>query len=811
MAPPSGEPTDHPEAEEQPFDFDAGPVPIEEIEAAGFDQADEEPDLGIVPQDQDTPDGVPAAVVARPIQQPVRFADPCAVFAGGECPIGLPAAVVIGQAQRELLLAANVRRGEPGTTLNGSEGCQADFVEGEFNIWIAATIPSAIEFRYSESLPAGGTTQVSRALPGPGDAEYDRWIENQSNGAFDETNTWTWFRTCIALDLEPDVFYEFYPITATSIDGQVVTYPRTLSISTVAPGETIGKPPPTFDYGTSGDLTVHVWKRDLEDGYRAFVWPIDLSGPEPATCSGVEADLFADGGRIGTSHPDFRVAAVRHDAVPATPHSIYDSDYGFTQQFDMALREGRTYTVCMWDVKLGKTSFDEWEILEREQYDVVTPNSHPIVMNLVRVGVRGDASPHDVHVYAENHDYCDSRGPVLNATVEGVGEGTRIAHEVFCESWGLPLEPFAFTRISVDREIADTLAIPLDPLTNCGIGTADPGCAIRTSEYVAHTVEIPGSCNPECALVDMRFRVDYLPSNGRGGDTWRVGPAGTFDGMEPTVVVGPDVDTISVTLDPVPDRVDQMKATFLLKSPSDYTITAIATVQDSDGDESCNSTSSGSGEGRVEVTFEGMCANSQYALRSIVLTDAEGNTTERDLRGTVPQVWTNGYASFLWTDVSMAFLDEGKAAARCEEADDQGGFSRGADEDCWNSLGVATTSPVDLGGHQAYALEFPSCVSPIGAASAPFSAPPIAGNPPPSSAVVVGEVVDIDFRFVVYVLPDCGSGGSSPASFEVLEVHEQVPLDLLDTVVYYTFPATDGIEWTVRVRRTDAGIANRRR
>jgi hypothetical protein len=812
LKPPSGEPTDHPENVEQPVDIDGSPVPIGQIEAEAAVPADEDPeaDPGFDSPDQIAPQGVPAALVARPIRLPMRFADPCAVQTGGECPFGVPAIVALNESQQQLQLAANVSRGEPGRMLNGAEGCPADFVEGEFNIWIATTIPSAIEFRYNESLPLGATTVVSLSMPGQGDPEYDRWVESQSNGAFDTNNTWSWFRTCMSLDLEPNVFYEFRPLTATAPDGQVVTYARALSISTVTPGETIGRPAPTFVYGDANDLTVHVWEKDRADGYRAYVWPIDLSDPEPPTCSDIEADLFADGGRIGTSHPDFRVQAVPHDPVPATPNPIYDSEYAFTQQFDMALREGRTYTVCIWEARLGTASFDEWEIAGREQYDVVTPNSHPIAMNLVRVGVREDSDPHDVKVYAENHDYCDSRGPVIIAPVQDVAEGTRITRAVFCESWGLPLDPFAFTRITVDREIADTVAIPLDAFTNCGIGTSDPGCAIRTSEYIAHTVEIPGSCDPECGLVDVRFRVDYLPSNGGGGDTWSVGPEGTFDGMEPTVVAGPDVDIYSLTLDPVAGRVDQMRAGFLLKSQSDYTITAIAPVQRAIGDESCNSTSSGSGDGPVEIIMEDMCADTQYVFKSIVLTDAEGMTTERDLLGTVAPVWTNGYASFLRTDVSMTFLDEEVATARCAEADARGGFSRGADADCWSHLGVSTTSPVTLGGAQAYALNFPSCVGPNGGRSAQFGVPPVAGNPPASSAVVVGDVVSIDFRFLVYVMPECGSGGNSSALFEVLEEHRQVSLDELNEDIVYTFPVTDGIKWTVRVQRTDAGVANRR-
>jgi hypothetical protein len=809
LRPPSGEPADHPENQEQPFDFDAGPVPVEDIEAEAAEQAQDELAADEPPPNQVDP--VPAAAtIGRRIDLPSRFADPCAIFAEGACPIGLPALVRIFAPQETLQLATTVYRGEVGRAENGTEGCPADFVEGEFNMWVATSIPSRLDVTYHQSLPPGSFTTLVLAAPGPGDPEYDRWVESQSNGEFDDNNTWTWFRRCLVLDLEPDAFYEFNPITVTSIDGQVLTHHRILSINTVTPGETIGKPPPTFAYGDGSNLTVHVWKKSVDGGYRSYVWPIDLSDPESATCSEVEDELFADGGRIGTSHPDFRIAAVPYDARPATPHEIYDSEYTSIQRFDMALREGRTYTLCVWEAKLGTASFDEWEILDRDQYDVVTPSSHPLVMNLVRAGIRGDSTTHEVHVYAENHDYCDVRGPVLNATVEDVGEGTRIVREVFCESWGLPLDSVAFTRITVDNEVADVFAIPLDGLENCGTGTSDPGCDIRVSEYIDHTVEIPGSCDPDCAWVDLKFRLDYLPSNGAGTDTWGIGPAGTFEGMEPTEVAGPDVDTFSLKLEPVDGRVDQMTATFLLKSPSEYTITAIAPVPMRDGDTSCNSIRSGSGEGLVEVIMDGMCPDTLYVFESITMVDADGITTERNLFGTIARVWTNGYASRLRTDVSMTLVDQQGAAARCSETDSQGGFARGADEDCWNHFEVATTSPVALGGAQAYAINYPSCVSPIGTASAPFAAPPATRNQPTTGAVVLGDLVNIDFQFAVYVSPDCDAGGSSPGLFTLLAVHREVPFDFVNRGLIYTFPTEDGIEWTVHVTRTDQGVANRK-
>ena len=808
LRPPSGEPTDHPETEEQPFDFDAGPVPVEDIEAEAAEQAEDDPGPDEPPPNQVVPERF-AAAIGRRIDLPLRFADPCALFAEGACPVGLPAIVRIGAPQETLQLATTVFRGEVGRAENGTEGCPADFVEGEFNMWVATSIPSRLDVMYHQSLPPGSFTSLGLTAPGPGDPEYDRWVESQSNGDFVENLTWTWFRRCIVLDLEPDAFYEFDPITVTSIDGQVLTHRHILTINTVTPGETIGKPPPVFAYGKSSDLTVHVWKTSVEGGYRSYVWPIDLSDPEPATCSEVEDELFADGGRIGTNHPDFRIAAVRYDARTATPHEVYDSDYTAIQRFDMALREGRTYTVCIWEARLGTASFDEWEILDRDQYDVVTPSSHPVVMNLVRVGIRGDSTPHEVHVYAENHDYCDVRGPVLNATVEDVGESTRIVREVFCESWGLPLDSVVFTRITVDNEVADVFAIPLDGLTNCGQGTSDPGCDIRVSEYIDHTVEIPGSCDPDCAFVDLKFRLDYLPSNGAGTDTWGVGPAGTFEGMEPTEVAGPDVDEFSLNLEPVDDRVDQMKATFLLKSPSEYTITAIAPVPMRNGDTSCNSIRSGSGEGLVEVIMDGMCPDTLYVFERITMTDADGLTNERDLIGTIARVWTNGYASRLRTEVSMTLIDQQEAAARCSETDSQSGFSRGADEDCWNHFEVPTNSTVTLGGAQAYAISFPSCVSPIGTGSAAFAAPAVTRNLPTTGVVVLGDLVGIDFQFAVYVSPECGSGGTSPAIFEVLDVHRDAPFDLVDRGLLYTFPTADGIEWSVLVTRTDHGIANR--
>jgi hypothetical protein len=649
---------------------------------------------------------------------------------------------------------------------------------------------------------------VSIPARGPGDEEYDRWIENQSNGEFDDRNIWTWFRTCVALDLEPNAFYEVYDITARAFDGQVAVFERSVSISTVPPGETAGQPPPTFVYSNSTRLSVHVWKKSFDDGYRAFVWPIDLSDPEAASCSDVESELFL-ARTLGANHPDFRVAAQEHRSQPATPHQIYDDEYAYTQQFDMALREGRRYTLCMWETRIGSASFDEWEILDRQQYDVMTPNAHPIVMTLVRTGVREDSSPHRVTVYAENHDYCDSRGPVLNATVEQARSGTQLVREVFCETWGLPPEGVAFTRISVDNVVTDILAIPLDPFTNCGTGTSDPGCALRVSEYVAHTVDVPGSCDSNCTWVDLRFRIDYLPSNGEGSDHLQVGPAGTFDGMERVLATGPDVDLYSMTLEPVPDRVNALRATFELKSLSDYTITAIALVNAREGDESCNSEASGRGEGRVDIILQGLCADTMYQFGSIVVSDSVGNTTQRDLAGYVRRVWTNGYASFLWADVVMADLNNRTAAAaHCAETDSQGGAARGADEDCWNHLAIGLASPISLGGERAWPKSIPACVSSLGnprTVAVPWSA----GNPRISEAVVHGDRVQVDLKFFIEVSPECGSGGTSKAYFTIFEVHTELNHEFGDRDITYTFDE-DGITWNVIVGWDEVGIANRR-
>jgi hypothetical protein len=281
--------------------------------------------------------------------------------------------------------------------------------------------------------------------------------------------------------------------------------------------------------------------------------------------------------------------------------------------------------------------------------------------------------------------------------------------------------------------------------------------------------------------------------------------------MEPTEVAGPDVDIFSLALEPVDDRVDQMKATFVLKSPSEYTITAIAPVPMRDGDTSCNSIRSGSGEGLVEVIMDGMCPDTLYVFESITMTDGDGITTERNLFGTIARVWTNGYASRLRTEVSMILIDQQEAATHCAETDSQNGFSRGADEDCWNHFEVPTTSPVTIGGAEAYAINFPSCVSPLGARSAPFAAPPVTRNQPTTGAVVLGDLVGIDFQFAVYVSPDCDSGGRSSGLFRLLEVHREVPFDLVNRRgLLYTFPTRDGIEWSVHVSRTDQGIANRK-
>ncbi|MCL1598052.1 MAG: hypothetical protein M3094_02625 [Actinomycetia bacterium] len=698
-------------------------------------------------------------------------------------------------------------RGETDSTdPEDSDNCQPDFVAGDYNIMFLATAPVTIEFSYGTANPSQAFQQQTIAAPQPGQPEYERWVANVEGDRIDGVEGSTAVRACAVLDLEPGTFYTFTPAIGRTDDGRVVESEWMPVIDTRPSAGSLGRPPTSIVMRGGTDASVNVWQRNPDDGYRTVVWPIDNSQSDAPSCGVIEEDLFFMR-RWGMQHDDLGMAVFAIiPRVETEPPRVYDPQWGWRQRFNLSLREGRPYTLCVWEAHLGDQSFDQWEILEREQIEIVTPNLHPIAMTLTEVSVSDASATHNVTLFVHPADFCDQRA-ARRAEVQIDQTGPIFVRDTFCETRGLRPDSTAFVALNVDGQLADFLAIPLDAARGCERGGPDTACSTPFSEYFDATTEIPGSCSTQCASVDTRIRVDYLTSNGQGSDRWQVADPDTFDAGSPEDDTGPAVDIFSLDLAPVPDRVDALLASFDLNRPSQFELHAFAAGDN----EACNGVASGSGEGRVDVVIDGLCADTLYGLGEITLTDAEGLTGRQYLNSEVRMTWTNGYASELSASLRLHSIeDEAVAIQACRDMDGYyGGYDGGLVPDrCWEQLSIGSGSRIYLGNSPAWSSATDSCISDSYRRPYTVHAPSLGA--PPGAKAVHGEDVPYDLFVVLYFEPDCDAQSVSQWVAYVLDLDEfTIPLSRLDDLGWSVFAEEHGLLWEFDFSRTDRGIANR--
>lgn len=735
----------------------------------------------------------------------LRFVDPCANRTEGTCPFGIAAQVALSLEGDDLQMAGYAFRGEIGSIdPEVGDGCQPGFVAGDYNIRFLATAPVTIEFSYGTANTSRAFQQQTIAAPQPGQPEYERWVANVEADRIDGIEQSTAVRTCAVLDLEPGTFYTFTPAIGRTDDGRVVESGWMPVIDTRPSAGSLGRPPTSIVMRGGTDASVNVWQRSPDDGYRTVVWPINNSQPDAPSCGDVEEDLFFMR-RWGMQHADLGLAVFAIiPRVETQPPRVYDPQWGWRQRFDLSLREGRPYTLCIWEARLGDQSFDQWEILQREQIEIVTPNLHPIAMTLIEAGVNDGSATRNIEVSVQPGGFCDHRA-ARHAKVELGQAGSISVDDTFCETLGLRPDPTAFVALYVDGNLADTLAIPLDAERGCGLNGPDAACSTPFSEYFDATTEIPGSCSTQCASVDTRIRVDYLASNGQGTDRWHAAVPGTFDAGSPEDDIGPAVDIFSLDLAPIPNRVDALLASFDLNRPSQFEIHAFAAGHN----EACNGVASGSGEGRVDVVIDGLCADTLYGLGEINLTDTEGLTGRQQLGSEVRLTWTNGYASHLGASLRLHSVeDEAVATEYCRqmgvyyEAVGTGFVS----DRCWEHLSVSLASQLSLGNALARPSETSFCFSDSNSVYNVY-APTLENRH--LLDTVHGEDVPYDLYAILEIDPDCGAQIPSTALTYVLDHEFTIPLARLDDLGWSIFVEESGLLWEFDFSRTDRGIANR--
>jgi hypothetical protein len=547
---------------------------------------------------------------------------------------------------------------------------------------------------------------------------------------------------------------------------------------------------------TRGDshVTATVRIRNPADGYRSIAWPIDTSEPDAPSCTDIEQDVV-DG--TLTWHPDVgRNAVAPVLTAEDPPPRAYDPQWSWRQVFDLPLREGRTYTLCAWEVFRGDHTFGRLEVLEREQVEIVTLNRHPVRISLVEIAADGTPPAPSVSVSVVNGNYCaDDRF----TTVTDVGPDPHTVWRPFCETLGFDSDSVAFIATVVAPDILDTIAVPLHPAQGCEADETDPTCFSAFSEYFATSSSTQDSCEYWCGTVTTRFRVDYLPSNGHGSDRWHVTEPGTFTGVDPGSG-HPDVNFSTMELAPVPDRTDALQASFELSRPSTYEL-HISPRSRSDG---CGeAVISGEGESHVEVTFEDLCPNTMYLYDSIDLEDAAGETWTQPLTGKARGAWTNGYASYLDMSLRLRHVDEAVAVAYCRELDEA--YAADIDDRCWEQIGISPASRISMGGTPATAADPTACVG-SGASISRWFAPALANRH--ARVALHGDAVLYDIHAILEMSPHCGSSLPGGAFHSVLDYHFHTPITDLDEPQRFV-AEEHGIAWEIELKRTDRGIANR--
>lgn len=781
-----------------------GPVEVDEVDEIAQQAGEEASDRPAV---LELGAATPASWTITGDRDPsrLRFVDPCASRLEGTCPFGIAARVALSFEGDDLQMAAYAFRGEIGSAdPEVSDWCQPGFVAGDYNLEFLATAPVTIEFSYGTANTSRAFQQQTIAAPQPGQPEYERWVANVEGDRIDGIERSTAVRACAVLDLEPGTFYTFTPAIGHTDDGRVVESEWMPVVDTRPPAASLGRPPTSIVMRGGTDASINVWQRDPDDGYHTVVWPIDNSQPDAPSCGDIEEDLFFMR-RWGMQHDDLGMAVFAIiPRVETQPSRVYDPQWGWRQRFDLSLREGRRYTLCVWEAHLGDQSFDQWEILQREQIEIVTPNLHPIAMTLTEVDVNDTSATHDIEISVQPAGFCDHRA-ARRAAVKIDHAGPISVNDTFCETLGLRPDPTAFVALYVDGHLANTLSIPLDTARGCERDGPDTACSTPLSEYFDATTEIPGSCSTQCASIDTRIRVDYLASNGQGADRWHVAAPGTFDAASPEDDIGPAVDIFSLDLAPIPNRVEALLASFDLNRPSQFEIHAFAAGHN----EACNVVASGSGEGRVDFVIDGLCPDTLYGLGEIVLTDAEGLTGRQYLNSEVQMTWTNGYASHLTGRLRLHSVED--EAAAIEYCRDLGNYYEAVNtgvvsDRCWEQLSVSPGSQLYFGNALALASETDFCFSDTNSVYTTYA--PRLDNRQALDAVH-GEDVPYDLYAILELDPNCGAQIPSTAVAYVIDLEFTIPLARLDDLGWSVFAEEHGLLWEFDFSRSDRGIAHR--
>ena len=743
----------------------------------------------LAPGPEEQADGVDGALVQR-------FIDACAVLPDG-CPLGIGADVIGPPLEAGPRLEVGiVRRNDISRC---PDDVRADHVfdheSDTYPAMVITTRPAAVEVTIAPAVREfgdgpGPTTQV-REEPGPGDSEYERWSADPPD-AFEGTLTADLVHACFDLPIS-DGSPHTISVVANSSDGRggvaegVVTRP-----------EPLGRPRPSMGVRPGGRLRVGV---RTDPGEHAWVYPVDLTQPDAPDCAEVERLELSDRRWPDSDHPDpFIRSEIR---VPA--RTVEGDDGQLRHDYQLPLREGRPYLICIWYLIPGERSFDPPEILDREQWIVQTPARYgvQVVVDELLVGAEGPAAPVEVDVWTPDvwtqpfRGGCDA-GMAADAsrvrlTVDS--GGAQPVGQVLClVDGGSPPDGFP-VGVSVVGGERVSAVLPVD--TSCAYDDpALPSCDVGRSEHFV--IDVPPEACGGCGIgMAVKVRVDLLPSAG-AAQGWTIADRDTFErsGLLPPVTA-PQIDVGTFDIGPVLDRSDALEVSF----PTSRPVRAELTLHGTGRCEGQTTTVQAPRSDEHRFVVDGLCAGTLYNPSLVLVDDADGEPAPDD-PDRVARIEVGWLPWGRTRSIEMLVVVEGRRVARdasgvaesCATTDEIYASVDGVDlgPDCDRSAAVSFDWRVDnvAIGDQRLVGVHPGCLT----GTLPLRTVP--------TRVLVTDTARVSLQVDLDLRTECGPDvpdGWTGLIYGYLRADALVLTDQIRAGLTFPVVASDGSTWEITV------------
>lgn len=610
-------------------------------EGAGFDGTPPDPGFAFATESVIVEGGLAVELGAMGATGPsgtsaLRFLDFCADHGGDECPTGIGATV----------LGAFDGGGDPGPFdlldllyPHRDELWRCDPPEEGpptvYQLLMLTTHPARLEVTYYPEDEPGAARGAVIDSTDPAHPEFAHFVATLAETGGPAAGSGL-VQSCLQLegDATPRRRYVI-EVTATSytgeIDSEVLTF-RSPDLRERPPVEIV----PLNDYA------VDVYVPVEGDGRNTSVVRVIDVAVEGVTCDQIEADSVpGEDGVTPRRHvvmpPEsgyvvwsgyrgtYPIASESSFSDPSWP---YDPAYTFRHVWNLNLREGRDYVVCIWWVRSPARSFDSASVVEREAYPLSTPDRTSARISLL--GVRATESGLPPEALELNAACGTVRVPAVALGGDGSVTWDYGAGPVLCDYGGYEQPAVTLVGVSylglgyeflIDTPTGTATAIAsteatLDLSTRRGSGL----CGSSFGACEPPTTDYPG---PQVALL-----VEHLAgSTGRRTD-WAIG--GPFVPATPpsTPTELPETPRIDYRASGV--AADGRNAV-VAEAAFDRPVTLTARLYGSPDDECLGGVTREVTVAEFSevhsVRFEGLCLLSPYWV-DLTVTDMAGTTVE---------------------------------------------------------------------------------------------------------------------------------------------------------------------------------------